>query len=236
MTQRYNTPSRGTELWDVPINQNFSDLDVDVEIRGEESGRDQYSPSSGRKYVAIDTGNVYYGTGSVWEHIGRLRTASMVRDDVRGSVEVTDLTGQYGSDGDVLTTDGSALSWTALDIDSDSLVSQAEFDAHSGNAGAHHDRPSTGDGLSQTGNSFELNVVASGTVSLTSGSATVSTGVSARPSYFSVYLDPGTGNEVDVSVVARARWDDGSNVYRIEIIEDGTSVGDPDIGYNIVRI
>jgi len=36
-SHRYSTPSEGTADWHIPLNQNFEQLDLDVEIRGLES-------------------------------------------------------------------------------------------------------------------------------------------------------------------------------------------------------
>lgn len=81
-----------------------------------------------------------------------------------------------------------------------------------------------------------LNVVASGTVTLSSGAAVVSTGVTTTPEHFDIYLDPAGGgaNSSGVKAAARAYWDNSGGEYKIEILEDGTSVGNPDIGYKVV--
>lgn len=84
----------------------------------------------------------------------------------------------------------------------------------------------------------DQNVVASGTVTLSSGSAVVSTGVTSSGTDLDVSLDPsGAGaNTTLVSAAARVRWngDLSTPEYEIEILEDGTNVGNPDIGYKVV--
>lgn len=74
-----------------------------------------------------------------------------------------------------------------------------------------------------------------GVTSLSSGSAVVSTGVTEPGSVVDVSLDPsGDGaNAADVKVAARAFWDNSDGEYKVEIIEDGTSVGDPTVGYQV---
>jgi hypothetical protein len=68
----YNTPQAGTTDWDVPLNDNFHTLDADVEIRDDDANRADYQPKSGAKFLATDTGAVYLGDGSAWQHVGTL--------------------------------------------------------------------------------------------------------------------------------------------------------------------
>lgn len=85
-------------------------------------------------------------------------------------------------------------------------------------------------------------VVASGTVTLSSGSATISTGVTTSATNIDVRLDPsgngdGSGaNTASVAVAARVYWrgDLSTPEYEVEILEDGTSVGNPDVSYKVV--
>ncbi|WP_336343178.1 hypothetical protein [Halalkalicoccus ordinarius] len=70
MPDRYTTPSKGSSDWDVPINENFERLDIDVEHRGSDDDRSDIVPQTGAKYLATDTGNVYIGNGTAWEQIG----------------------------------------------------------------------------------------------------------------------------------------------------------------------
>lgn len=83
----------------------------------------------------------------------------------------------------------------------------------------------------------DYHVVTSGTVVLANGSAVVSTGFTATGANFDVRLDPSGGgaNAADVKVSARAFWDNTAGEYKIEILEDGTAVGNPTIGYQIIR-
>jgi hypothetical protein len=62
----YNAPELGQENWHTLLNENFEQHDTDIEIRGPESGRSEYEPKQGAKYLATDTGTVYMGDGNSW--------------------------------------------------------------------------------------------------------------------------------------------------------------------------
>jgi len=70
MTDRYTTPNEGTLDWHVPLNENFEQLDRDVERRDEEANIDQYDPVAGAKFFATDSGAIYSGDGSAWTLVG----------------------------------------------------------------------------------------------------------------------------------------------------------------------
>lgn len=67
---RYNTPSEGTLDWHNPLNENFSQLDSDVEMRDVESNKGSYNPEIGAKFLATDSGATYVGDGSNWNLVG----------------------------------------------------------------------------------------------------------------------------------------------------------------------
>lgn len=67
---RYNTPDAGTTDWHIPLNESFTQLDQDVEIRDVEANKDNYEPKSGAKFFATDTGSIYRGDGSSWTFNG----------------------------------------------------------------------------------------------------------------------------------------------------------------------
>ncbi|AUG49104.1 hypothetical protein BVU17_16115 [Haloarcula taiwanensis] len=73
----YNRPPRGAQDWDVLLNENFSRIDGDVEIRDTEENRSQYTPKTGAKYLATDTGQVYIGDGNEWQ---RRASVNVVRN------------------------------------------------------------------------------------------------------------------------------------------------------------
>lgn len=80
---QYNTPAAGTTNWDEPLNENFRKMEVDVEVRGPDADRGNYTPHSGAKYLAVDTGAVYLGDGTDWNRVGNIAT-------VEGDVYIQD--------------------------------------------------------------------------------------------------------------------------------------------------
>jgi hypothetical protein len=72
---RYNTPTEGTLDWHIPLNENFEQLDRDVEIRDTESNRSNYTPAIGAKFFATDSGATYTGDGDSWNLAGYLTRA-----------------------------------------------------------------------------------------------------------------------------------------------------------------
>jgi hypothetical protein len=130
-------------------------------------------------------------------------------------------------------------------------ATQSELDSHAGTADAHHTKTpgytdedaqdavgqTVTDGIAydDTNNETGLDIVATGSVSLSAGgSATVDTGVSASTTAtFSVYLGP-TNTSQDADVAAEIRNDSGTGTYVIEIEETDTSVG-PTVEYDLVR-
>lgn len=68
----YTTPSKGTENWDVPINENFEKIDTDVEIRDKDENKVNYKPKQGAKFLATDTKKVYLGDGNQWNYFATL--------------------------------------------------------------------------------------------------------------------------------------------------------------------
>ena len=66
----YNTPEKGTENWHGPLNENFENLEVDVELRDEGSpGSNSYEPADGAKYLDTATGLVYLADGNTWTQV-----------------------------------------------------------------------------------------------------------------------------------------------------------------------
>jgi hypothetical protein len=90
-------------------------------------------------------------------------------------------------------------------------------------------------GGSETPFSSPFTNVASGQTTLSSGSAVVTTGITATDATFFLGLgldDP----DADAKVAARLFWDDSAGEYKIEFVEDGTSVGNPTVNYDILRV
>jgi hypothetical protein len=92
------------------------------------------------------------------------------------------------------------------------------------------------DGLNYDDGADELglNVIASGSATLSSGEATIDTGVAtSNTATFTVYLAPDTD---DADVAAEVRSDSGSGNYEVDLVETETSVGNPSVFYDIVRL
>lgn len=126
MTQNhgYNTPDAGATDWDVPLNENFETLDGDVEVRDLAGARGDYAPRAGTKFLATDTGAVYLGDGSQWNHLGDVRPMA-------GGVAVQATAPSSPGSGDLwVDTDDAALSfydgsnWITVDTDTGDTSSQ----------------------------------------------------------------------------------------------------------------
>lgn len=64
---QYNVPDAGTQNWHEPLNDNFEELDVDVELRDAgEPGENDYETNAGAKYLDTETGKVYIATDEEW--------------------------------------------------------------------------------------------------------------------------------------------------------------------------
>jgi len=72
---RYDRPSEGSIDWHIPLNENFKQLDRDVEVRDLEANRSDYQPAMGAKFLATDSGATYTGDGSNWNLVGYVTRA-----------------------------------------------------------------------------------------------------------------------------------------------------------------
>jgi hypothetical protein len=86
-----------------------------------------------------------------------------------------------------------------------------------------------------TGNNVFLSVAATGQTTLSSGVATVDTGLSATDATFYLALGIDDPN-ADAKIAGRLFWDDSAGTYKVELVEDGTSVGNPTVNYDILRV
>lgn len=78
-------------------------------------------------------------------------------------------------------------------------------------------------------------VPADGTATLSTGTAVIDTGISDNSATFHVALgvvDP----DADAKVDYRMFWDDSDGTHKVEIFEDGTSVGGFDVNYHVIRV
>ena len=92
-----------------------------------------------------------------------------------------------------------------------------------------------GDGLSydDANATVEMNVVATGNVSLSSGAATVDTGISeSTTATFQVAIGPTTD---DAEITASIQANSGGN-YTVHFDEINTSVGNPTVEYDVIRV
>ncbi len=83
----YNTPAKGAEDWDVPLNENFEMIDSDVLIRDSESNitSNNYTPENGKAALATDTGAILVGDGSKFISLGYLAPGPIVISDTEPS-------------------------------------------------------------------------------------------------------------------------------------------------------
>ncbi|MFC7229690.1 hypothetical protein N0B31_19995 [Salinirubellus salinus] len=91
---QYNTPKKGSTDWHIPLNENFKLIDSDVEIRDSDANKGSYTPKSGAKFLATDTGRVYVGDGSQWEFFGNINRSDgdlLVQDTEPQSPSVKDV-------------------------------------------------------------------------------------------------------------------------------------------------
>lgn len=72
----YVTPDEGTVDWHEPLNENFRRIDRDVEIRDEEAALDEYTPAESAKFLAVDTGRAFVGSGDEWELLTQVRNTN----------------------------------------------------------------------------------------------------------------------------------------------------------------
>jgi len=84
-------------------------------------------------------------------------------------------------------------------------------------------------------NNALLAVAASGSVTLSSGTATVDTGISASGATFYLALGVDDPN-ADVNLAGKLFWDDSAGTYKITIDEVDTSVGNPTANYDVFRV
>lgn len=89
--------------------------------------------------------------------------------------------------------------------------------------------------LSVDADSALLGVAASGSVTLSGGVGTVDTGISATDATHYLALGVDDPN-ADVKLAGKLFWDDSAGTYKVEISEVDTSVGNPTVNYDILRV
>jgi hypothetical protein len=108
-------PEKGAQNWHVPLNENFSKIDSQVEIRDRRERINDYEPVEDAKFLATDTGEVFLGDGSAWQIIGNL-------SGTPGSVTATP-----GEVQDQIDRHASGHEWGAQPMQKISLVSGAVY-------------------------------------------------------------------------------------------------------------
>ncbi len=120
------------------------------------------------------------------------------------------------------------------------LVSELFGGSHSDLSGIgtddHHTDPTAGTGITDEGtNQFGLNVVQSSSVTLSSGVATVSTGITTAGATLMLALGISDPN-ADCEIAGTVFWDDSAGENKIKIKEIDTSVGNPTVNYDVIRV
>lgn len=128
----YNIPSEGTTDWHIPLNENFEQLDIDVEIRGPESNKGNHEPTIGSKYEATDSGAIYYGNGDVWiladRRVNQLQADSMSTKQIQSDgprIVSPSISGGYDSLQTAIddsAEDGFGKIWVAEDIQENVVI------------------------------------------------------------------------------------------------------------------
>jgi len=119
----YNTPSQGAQDWDQPLNQNFTDFDIDIEIRDTGTpSSNNYDPQDGAKYLDTDSGIIYEGDGNGWTAVYVLAAYDANNDEASFAPSVSassfETGDRYRFSGNALFinsyTDGDDTDWLAV--------------------------------------------------------------------------------------------------------------------------
>lgn len=127
MSERYNTPEQGTLDWHNPLNENFTKLDRDVEIRDVRANLENYDPDEGSKFLATDTGDVLLGDGSAWNRIGTVAPADTTTSTSGGEVSDGSVVAASGEVQTVMDDYATTDSWGAQAMQTVKLVSGATY-------------------------------------------------------------------------------------------------------------
>jgi hypothetical protein len=201
-----------------------------------------FSPAS-----LSDLLDVLSGGSSVSDDISDLNFNSSdfnVSDAGSGQVDVG-LSASVGGSAADISEDGTLVVSEASDINFGNNVAVADDNDGTATVGVDTDptfnsvtantdiqSPSYKDG---SGNTIASSVSISGQTTLSSGTAVVDTGISTTDATFQLALgvdDPGA----DTKITGRLFWDDSAGTYKIEFVEDGTSVGNPVVNYDVIRV
>lgn len=125
---------------------------------------------------------------------------------------------------------------SGLSVPTDPSVKLGTVDSSTGATTRANDlAPASFSGVDVDGDTALTAVAATGQVTLSSGSAVVDTAISVTDATF--YLALGIDDPAaDAKVAGRLFWDDSAGTYKMEIVEDGTSVGNPTVNYDVLRV
>ncbi|MDB2282662.1 hypothetical protein PM030_12345 [Halorubrum ezzemoulense] len=131
----YNTPDEGEENWHIPLNENFDQIDSDIEIRGKEENKSDYEPEVGTKYEATDSGAVYYGNGDEWVLTDRSVDSILANQIQNDGPRIVSPSINAGYDSlqsaiDDAKEAGSTTIWVAEDIHENIVIPEDESDWH----------------------------------------------------------------------------------------------------------
>lgn len=159
---------------------------------------------------------------------------SRIRSGATGSLSDfyfrhTDVSGDYSNTGFLPYNNGMILSpdTSVIIAESDNATVQGHIHANVGVADMYG-------GYEIEGNKVAQSIAASGQVGLTSGTAVVDTGITATNATFTLALGVDDPN-ADTKVSGRLFWDDAAGTYKVEFVEQETSVN-PTVNYDVIRV
>lgn len=79
----YAEPEYKTSNYHIPLLENIDQYEIDIEVRGANATRTTYTPHTGAKFLATDTGDVYLGDGTGWNHLGVITPETDLSDTER---------------------------------------------------------------------------------------------------------------------------------------------------------
>jgi hypothetical protein len=230
-------PSENERDWHIPLNENFDTLDKRLVITDIEDELQTYDPLNKQAFIATDTGNIYVGDGNSWNKLS-IQLGVIESDHIfLGVVSSTPFDSEIGAgnialyfkDDNVLYKkpygepesgvggDGGGGSYA----DSDAIAAINNDSDHG--ITASHNYYTDSDALT----AVDSRVVDTGSVSLTNGTGTVNTGITADTGkYYDVSIMPQSSGDVIPSIEY-----DGSTI--IVHIEEKTTANNPTVNYRL---
>jgi uncharacterized protein YaiE (UPF0345 family) len=213
---------------DVSSIQSSSDVDHDSTAGGTNSSTHHTKTSSASELTDVSADSVSGAHHS--RYTGSESRSAIEAGDVNGVQFFNYEQGEYDRDGLLYwdlgeglyikssnapnTKTGGRLIWSGANVSSGNAISLS-YDSS--------DKPT-----------IAVDVVASGTVTLSSGQATIDTGIATTTT--ATFMPAAAPATNDADVAADVRADSGSGNYEIDIQETDTDVGNPDVYYDIIRV